>query len=187
MSTPAQIISIFAMGFNILSFQFKAPKKIMGCQMIGTMLFAVSMFMLNAITGGIMNILGMIRSIVYMNAERIPLSKKTLTTLFIATYFLSYASVFLFFGGDPTAKNLLVELLPVIAMTSITIGFARNDSKTIRRMGFINSPCWLAYGIFVRSIGSILCEVVGIGSIIVGTIRHDLKKKSVKEKNPEQA
>lgn len=178
MYTVAQIISIFAMGFNILSFQFKAPKKIMGFQLIGTLLFAISMFMLNAITGGIMNLLGMTRSLVYMNTERIPLSKKSLTILFVVTYFLSYASVFLFFGVEPTLTNLLVELLPVIAMTSITIGFSLNDSKIIRRMGFINSPCWLFYGIFVRSIGSILCEVIGLGSIIVGVIRHDIGKKA---------
>ena len=177
MNIVAQIISIFAMGFNILSFQFKAPKRIMGCQLVGTLLFAISMFMLNAITGGIMNLLGMTRSLVYMNTERIPLSKKSLTILFVVTYFLSYASVFLFFGVEPTLTNLLVELLPVIAMTALSVGYASNNSKIIRRMGFISSPCWFFYGIFVHSIGSILCEMICFGSIIVGIIRHDLGKK----------
>ena len=177
MTLAAQIISIFAMAFNILSFQFKSPKRIMACQLVGTFFFGVSMFMLNAPSGGIMNVLAFLRSLVYLNIHRIPLSSRTLTVAFILSYFVAYASVFLIFGTEPTLRNLIVELLPIIAMIALTFGYARNSSKAIRRMGFINSPCWLAYGICVGSIGSILCEVVGIGSLIIGTLRHDLEKK----------
>ncbi len=174
----AQIIGIVAMAAIILSYQFKSPKKLMACQLVGTFLFMVNMIMIGAVTGAIMNLLGFLRSLVYMKPERLRIPLKVITALFVTSYIISYACVFLFLGTEPTVENLLLEFLPIIGMVAVTIGFASNNSKTIRRLGLINSPCWLTYNIFHFSIGGILCEAFGIVSILSATVRHDLKKQS---------
>ena len=64
----------------------------------------------------------------------------------------------------------------VIGMISTTISFRLTDAKSIRRYGLISSPSWLIYNIANFAIGAIICEVLSLGSIILGIIRLDRKK-----------
>jgi len=84
---------------------------------------------------------------------------------------------FALFGTELNPKNLILELLPVIGMSAMTIAFAGNNAKVIRLSGFISSPSWLIYNIFNNAIGGILCESFGLVSIISSLIRIDILGK----------
>lgn len=170
----AQAIGIVAMTTNIVAYQFKSKKSILLCMFAGSALFAVNMFMLGAVMGGIMNILGVARSLVYMNKERLGKHVVLANILFLCAYALSYVLTFTLIGTEPTLKNLIVELLPVIGMSVMTLAFSGDNSRVIRRVGLINSPCWLVYNIFNYAIGGILCETFGLVSIISSIIRIDI-------------
>lgn len=172
----AQSIGIVAMCFNVLSFQFKNKQTILACQLIGGALFAVNYFLLNAVTGGLLNTLGVIRAIVFLNRDSLKKVLKPIIGGFIALFFVSYILTFTVFGKEPTVANFLLELLPVIGMTAVTFGFAGKDAKTVRVCGFINSPCWLIYNCLNFAIGAILCEVFSIVSLVSAFIRLDLKR-----------
>ena len=90
----AQAIGIAAMVGNIISYQFKSKKTLLFIQFISASLFAVNMFMLDALMGGILNIVGMARALVYMNKEKIKIPIKLVNFIFIILYPLS---VLLFF------------------------------------------------------------------------------------------
>ena len=177
----AQAIGIVAMVLNIVAFQFKSKRTLLMFICVGSSLFSVNMFMLGAVTGGLMNILSAIRSLVYVNKDRLPIPVKWVNVMFISAYLISYVLSFTVFGIDPTVRNFILELLPIIAMSSMTFAFAGNNAKVIRLSGFINSPCWLVYNIFNNSIGGILCESFALVSIISALIRIDILGKKDKE------
>ena len=169
-----QAIGIVAMALNISAYQFKSKRSILLCLCMGSALFSVNLFLLGAVTGAIMNVLSVIRSLVYVKMDRLPISIKWVNVLFIVTYLISYVLSFTVFEIEPTAKNLLLELLPIISMIAMTFAFATDNSKTVRLAGFISSPCWLIYNIFNLAIGGILCEIITLVSITSALIRIDI-------------
>ena len=179
-----QAIGIVAMAFNITAFQCKRKQALLMLICVGSSLFSINMFMLGAVTGGFMNILGTIRSLVYVNKDKLPISVNLVNIMFVLAYLISYVLSFAVFGTEPTVKNFMLELLPIIAMSAMTFAFAGNNSKIIRLSGFISSPCWLVYNIFNNAIGGIICEVFILISIISALIRIDIieKKKEDKKK-----
>lgn len=183
MILTAQIIGIFAMAANVAAYQFKNKRNVILCQLAGSALFAVNMFMLDALMGGLLNVVGIVRAIVYVNKDRLKIPVKLVNGIFMALYLASYILVFAVFGKEPTPFNLTVEILPLIGMGAMTVGLSMKDSKAIRICGFINSPCWLIYNSFVFSMGGILCEVFGMVSVISAYIRLDMKNGKDRDKD----
>ena len=172
----AQLVGIVAMAFNILSYQQKTQKGVIGFQLFGSMLFAVNYFLLGATVGGILNLVGTVRAVVFLNREKTHAEHPAWLVGFTAVYLLSYLLTFTVFQKVPTVFNLIVEFLPVIGMTATTVSFRLKDAATIRRFGLISSPSWLVYNIVNFSIGAICCEVLSLGSILIGMLRLDRGK-----------
>jgi len=173
----AQIVGLFAMAFNIFSYQQKTQKAAIAFQLGGSILFAVNYLMLGAVVGGILNAVGTVRALVFLNKEKLNATRPVWLIGFTAVYLLSYVLTFTLFGKEATLFNLIVEFLPVIGMTATTISFRLSDAKDIRRFGLISSPSWLVYNIVSFSVGAIICEVLSLGSIFIGMLRLDRSKK----------
>lgn len=173
MDLTVQIIGLFAMAFNILSYQQKTRTRAIGFQLFGGLLFSIHFFMLGAIVGGLLNAVAVIRAVVFLNKEKLRADRLPWLLGFIGVYLASYVLTFTVFGMELTAGNLFVEFLPVIGMTATTISFRLQDAKAIRRYGLISSPSWLVYNIANVSIGAIICEVLSLGSILIGILRLD--------------
>jgi hypothetical protein len=90
----------------------------------------------------------------------------------VALYVLTFTA----FGKEPTAVNLIIEILPIVGMMASSIGYMLASSGAVRRLGLISSPAWLTYNIYYASVGAIICEVISLGSIFLGMYRHDRKK-----------
>ena len=172
----AQTVGIVAMAFNILSYQQKGSKGVIVMQLFGGALFSVHFFMIGATVGGILNLIGTLRAVVFSNREKFKADHIFWLYLFITLYLGSYVLAFTVFGRPFTPVMALVELLPVIAMTATTFGFRSAGAKTIRRFSLISSPSWLVYNIVFVSVGAIICEVFSLFSIIIGMLRYDIKK-----------
>ncbi len=172
----AQIIGVAAMLVNVLSFQCKKQRPLIVMQLISSSLYATNLFLLNAPTGCILNLVGMCRAVVFSNKKTFRADSKAWLFGFSAAYVGVYVLTFAVFAKEPTAKNFIVEFLPVIGMIATTVGFYRDGSKDIRALSLINSPCWLIYHLTTGSIGGICGEVLTLISIFVGFFRHDRKK-----------
>ena len=173
----AQVIGIFAMIFNLLSYQQKTRNKAIIFQLFGTTLFTINFLMLGAMVGGLLNLVGAIRAIVFINKEKFHADHIAWQIGFVIVYFASYILTFTVFGKEPTLFNFIIEFLPLIGMIATTISYRFTDAKAIRRFGLISSPAWLVYNIANLAVGAILCEVLSLGSIIIGIIRLDRKKQ----------
>lgn len=172
----AQIIGLFAMAFNIFSYQQKTQRGAIAFQLGGSILFAVNYLMLGAMVGGILNAVGIVRALVFLNREKTKATHPAWLIGFTAVYLLSYVLTFTVFGKEATPFNLIVEFLPVIGMTATTISFRLSDAKSIRRYGLVSSPSWLVYNVVSMNLGAIICEVLTLGSIFIGMFRLDRKK-----------
>lgn len=171
-----QAVGIAAMVFNILSYQQKQQRTVIVFQFFGSLLFALSFLMLGALVGGILNIIGILRALVFMNKEKLHAGHPLWLLGFITAYLAVYIMTFTVLGAEPTFSNLLIEGLPVIGMTAITLGFWMTDAKAVRQMGLISSPSWLIYNLACGSIGAICCEIFTLVSIFIGMFRLDRKK-----------
>lgn len=169
----AQAIGIVAMALNILSFQWKNQRSIIITQLFGAVLFVISFYLLGAVTGAVLNFLGILRGIVFSNKRLFRADKVIWVLGFTVLFFASYAATFLVFDKEPAAFNLIIEFLPIIGMIASTISFYLGDAKAVRRLALVSSPAWLVYNITQSAIGGIICEVVSLISITVGILRHD--------------
>ena len=171
----AQIIGILAMIMNVFSLQLKTQKNIIRMQLLGSVLFVVNMFMLNAVMGCILNAIGILRAVVYSNKTFFKAEKKAWIYLFLILYVCAYVVSFTVFKKAPTAKNLIIEFLPLVAMFVTTLSFSKKKSSDVRKFVFISDPLWLTYNCVNFSIGGALCEIFNLVSTIAAIIRLDLK------------
>ena len=174
----AQAIGIVAMGFNILMYQNKTPKGAIAFQLIGASLFAVNFFMLGATVGALMNIIAVVRNLVFLNKERLHADHPLWLVGFVAVYIGAYVLTFTAFGKEWTLASGVLEFLPVIAMTAATVSYRCKDAAVIRRYGLITSPAWLVYNCINTAIGAIICEALSLVSIVIGMLRLDRGDKT---------
>ena len=169
----AQSIGIIAMLFNILSYQSKQQRWIIALQLCGGALFAVNYLLLGATVGGLLNILAAVRAVIFLFKEKLKSDRLPWLFAFVLLYITVYVLNFTLFGKEPTPYNLIIEILPVIGMTALNIGFRLKNASDVRRCGLVSSPAWLIYNIASGSWGAIACEVLTLVSIVIGMIRHD--------------
>lgn len=179
--TIAQIISIAAMAFCILSYQQKKAEGVITLQLFGGVLFAISFLMLGAYGGGILNIVAAIRAILFLKKDTFHTDKPFWLPVFFTVYVLAYVATFTVFHKEPTPFHLILECLPVIGMVATTLAFRLGDARIIRRYSLVSSCSWLIYNIAALSIGAICCEAFSIVSIFIGMYRLDRKKPENKE------
>lgn len=175
MQHVSQIIGVFAMALNILSYQGKEQKGVIAFQLGGSTLFAVHFFMLGAYTGGLLNVVAIVRAFVFLKRDVFNSEHIAWFFAFEAIYALSYAATFALFDTPFDAKHAILEILPLIGMTATTAAFRSKSAKSTRLSALISSPSWLVYNIFSRSVGAICCEALSLISVFVGFFRLDKK------------
>ena len=184
--TVAQIIGIFAAAMNILSYQCKSKSKLIFIQIFCSLIFTANYLMLGAVVGGLMNGIAVIRAIFFLYKDKWHLNEKLLIGSFIAAFIASYVLAFTVFEVEPIPKNFIIEILPVIGMSAVTVSFNMKNATAVRIIGItLSSPGWLVYNVCSGSIGAILCEVFSLASLAVGIIRHDIKRKPKEENTTE--
>ncbi|MBP3705705.1 MAG: YgjV family protein [Clostridia bacterium] len=153
----AQFIGIIAMVFNILSYQGKKQSTVIFLQLFGGAFFAVNFLMLGASVGGLLNIIATIRAIIFLYKDKLKADRTPWFVAFITSYISVYILSFTVFSKEPTTFNLIIEILPVIGMLALNIGFRLKNASDVRKCGLVSSSAWLIYNIVVGSWGAIIC------------------------------
>ena len=100
-----QVIGCIAAVFNILSYQFKQQKHVILMLCISSVLFCGSYVLTGAITGGILNGIGVLRSIVYMNKQKFKAESIWWLVFFCSLYVTTYVLAFTVFGKPFNHSN----------------------------------------------------------------------------------
>ena len=176
MEIVAQAFGIVGMLFNILVFQQKKQENVLICQFFAAATFAVNYFMLGAMVGGMLNVIGAVRSVVFYFKDKTHANSIAWLIIFVLAFASSYPLTFFAFGTDMNTKNFIIELLPVIAMIVATISLRVGVARAVRFFCLFTSPMWLVYNCFSGSYGAIASEILNLISIITGIIRLDIKR-----------
>ena len=187
MVLAGQIISIFAMTANILAAQNKKKSGIIAFELCGTSLFAISFFLTESYVGAMLNLVGVFRSLIFLNEKKTRANHPLWLVFFISLYVTSFVLNFAVFEVEFIWSNVIFEVLPVCGMTLGTVGYRMKNATGTRRINIIRSPLWLIYNAFyANNIGATICESLSIISMITAMIRLDFKKAEAEGENAEE-
>ena len=177
MEIVAQAFGVLGMIFNIFVFQQRKQSGVLVCQFMAALTFALNYLLLGAMVGGILNLVGALRALVFYFEKATKARSIPWLVAFILMFSASYPLTFLVFNTPVSARSLIIEALPVLAMVIATVALRAGKARVVRSLGLISSPMWLVYNCFSGSIGAIASEILNLISIIVGIIRIDIKGK----------
>jgi len=164
-----QLIGFVWTVFILSAFQAKKRSSILLIQLIGAICFMLHFFLLDALSGSIMNGLVAVRSLVfYFRGKKKWADSVVWLPVFII---LGVAAIVVTWNG-------WLSLLPLIGLISTTFAQFSQKPMVVRLLTLPNCPCWLVYNSFAGSISGVITEILIAISIIVGFLRHDVKKKA---------
>ena len=167
-----QIIGLLAVAIFLLSYQMKERRGIIITNVVSRGLYILQYLLLGAFSGAILDILGMISSII---AERKHLSfiKKHIKAVFFSINIIIIASGVIIALINKSA----LDLFPVIGVLLHTSAFWISDEKIIRRVSLAGSPFWFIYNFLSRAYGSAIGDILTMVSIIIAMIKYSNVKK----------
>ncbi|MBQ4465386.1 MAG: YgjV family protein [Oscillospiraceae bacterium] len=158
-----QGIGLLAVAVFILSYQIRSNRWLFLLQLIGSALFCVQFFLLDAKSGCLSLAVNILRNALMMKYRdwhwvRQKWCPAVITLLFTGVLFLTW--------------NGPVSLLAFAASVTSTFAYWSNSPRRIRMVNLVcASPCWLIYDVIVHSIGGIISESITIVSILVSFLR----------------
>ena len=152
-----------AIALVILQFQFNNRNKIQYTKMGASLSLFFHYLLLGATVGAIMNILGILRTYLYIKYEG---NKKILVAFLI----IFPISVLITSEG-------LISIFPLIGMIAGTIAFWMSNPKYIRLISLICNPAWIIYALFIGSHQGVINESILLMSVLIGIYRFDIKKE----------
>ena len=159
----AQIIGILGLICSLLSFQMKTRKWIMVLQMIASLSFSAQLFLLGAVTGGCVDLISFIRTLIFSRNGKKWASSPVWLYIFIAVMIVT---------GIFTWQNAW-DLLPIAGSILSTVALWMKKEKNIRLISLTIGPCWLIYNLVKGAWSGALNEVLAMTSIVIGLLRND--------------
>lgn len=172
----AQAVGFVGMIMAFISFQKSNREGIILFQIMASFIFTLHFTLLGTITndytGAVMNVLGVIRNIIFLHREKSWANNKAWLYIFLLFFIVS---------GIITYRNIF-SLFPVLGMCIASVALWMRNSKHTRFIVIFASPCWLIYNIVNHSIPGVLTESFVLISLTISIIRYDLLKIPVKVK-----
>jgi len=167
----AQIIGVFGLVCSLLSFQMKKRKWIMAFQMTASLSFSAQLFLLGAITGGCVDMISFIRTMIFSQNGKKWASSPIWLYVFIA----------IMIGTGLLTWQNAWDILPIAGSILSTIALWMKREKHIRLISLAVGPCWLVYNLVKGAWSGALNEVLAMTSIVIGLLRNDTGKKNQTE------
>ncbi len=164
-----QAVSVLAMIFQILSFQFKKNSTYLVLFGTGGLIFAISFFLMgkSGYASAVINLIGVFKSFTFAHPKK-KLFRRTYMLVFIGLYIISTVAVTVI-----TKHFDWLAYLILLAQIVGTVAIWTDSARIIRiaQLAFI-SPAWLLNCSINFSIGGILCHVFMIVSILISIKRY---------------
>lgn len=163
-----QAISIFAMAFQIIAFQFRKNTTYLILHGTGGIAFAVSFFLMgpSGYSSALINTVGVAKSFTFAHHN-----KKMFQRVFLILFICLYAAVTVA-TTIITGKFEWISFLILLAQIVGTVAIWTDSARIIRivQLVFV-SPVWIVNCIINFSLGGIICHIFIIISIIISIKR----------------
>ena len=162
-----QCFGIAAFVIAFLAYQAKTSQRLLVIQSGAILCFCIHYALLGAITGFALNVICLMRNVIFANKSKKIFSSK------LWPYILALITVVI---GIFTWEDWYSILL-IIALAVNTVCMALPTSQGIRISLLVTCPFALVYNIFVLSIGGMVNESLSIISSVIGIVRFNKDKK----------
>ncbi len=161
-----QIIGMIGFIFLGISNLTKTRKKIILFQILSCFAFSIHYFLINALTAAILNLIGVLRGIMFYNKKEANNKYKL--------YFIGYILLYLIVGII-TYDNIF-SIFPIIAYILYTISVFNEKEIVMKFINLTISIMWLIYDLSYLSFGGITSDILMISTGIIGIIILKSKK-----------
>ncbi len=166
-----QSLGILAMIITFISYQTNKKRTLLVIQTAATLCTCLSFFFLDAATGFALNIVCIVRNVVFYFIDR----KSKLYYPSVAVITLAMVGVGALSWQGP------VSLLMIIALAVNTVFMSVGVPQILRKSILFTSTLVIIYNIVVFSIGGIANEGISIVSSVIGIIRYRKDKSGKKQ------
>lgn len=170
----AQLIGIFAMLTISFSVQCRKKKHMMMVQSCAHMLYAFQYALLGAISAAYMDVMAIIRNILFYKYDK---NKKQIPII-LSIFIIILTSII----GYLNYTNIL-SLVPVIIAILYTIGASFKDPKVYKYVFGFCAIAWLFYNLKFKAYVCVIGNIMEIISTIIALIRDTKYKKTTKKKH----
>ena len=160
-----QLLGVVAIILGIISYQVKTDKKLLFVLMLNGAVFAVHYYLLGAMPAAVMNVVGVVRNIVYSGKE-----KKFYHPVLIPALFAVIMGVMGTLSWQGPESILVIAGLVI---NTVCVSF--KNPQNIRKSILVTSPMVLVYDAYAGSIGGVIYEAMVIVSSIIGIVRYKNK------------
>ena len=164
----AQIIGIIILFITVISIQQKTKEKILACQILANILDAIQYFLLNALTGGVIAIINVIRCVIFYYYKK---KDKKPSLLFLIIFIIIAIT-----SGILSWQNAW-SIIPIIVSIVFTYGLWQDNVTVTRICTAITSGGWSAYQLIFLAYARMIASISEFLSAIIAIIRFDVLKK----------
>jgi hypothetical protein len=165
-----QCFGIAAFAIAFLAYQAKTSKKLLIVQTGAILCFCIHYALLGAMTGFALNVVCLVRNIIFSNRDKKIFSSK------LWPYVLGLVIIMI---GIFTWESWYSILL-IIALSVNTVCMSLPTSQGIRISLLVTCPLAFVYNIFVFSVGGLVNESLSIISSVIGIVRYHRGEKNKK-------
>ena len=167
MKIAAQVVGLVGIICSLLSFQQMERKHVMLFQMTASALFCIQLFMVGAITGGCVDSISFVRTVVFSQNDK----KWAASPVWLGVFIAAMIATGILTWQDGWS------ILPIIGSVLSTVALWMKKSGHIRIISLFVGPCWLVYNLIHGAYTGALNEVLAMISIVIGMVRHDIRRK----------
>ena len=171
----AQLFGFLALGAVVLSYQQKNRLALLRLQILANALFALSYFMLGAMSMAVMSIINMARSYVFSKDETNWGKNPAWLYIFLAVPII----------GSIIAWEGPLSLLVMSATLLLTVALYSKNLTFMRRMFLVPPLLYFTYNLANRAYGGIGSDLFSFASAAIAIWRFDIRKQKNKEHEEE--
>jgi len=171
----AQIFGLLGALSMLLSSWQKTRKRVLMLIALDSIFYFLQYIILGALSGALANVVGIIRTLVFMHKKEYKLLQKDIILyLIITTYVI--VGIFTYDG--------IISMFPIIVSISYSIVLWQDNVKKIRIGSAIMIFSWIVYNLSVQAYVGAIVETILFISGVTAVIKIDvLKDKSLKNRN----
>ena len=169
----SQILGAIGIIVGLTVYAGKTRPQILACKFVSDAIWVANFLLVGGYTGSLLNAIGMVREVVFYHRG----TKKWASNRFWLYLFAALALLSPIMEWVQLGSFSWLPLLPACGSTCSVFSLYSRRPMTMRILGLLTQAFWLAYGIILHNVTSVLSSIMIITSVFIGMIREIIAKK----------
>ncbi len=169
-------IGIIAFILGVAAFQSNKHKGIVVAKLGSEAAFTIQYYLLDAPTGAIMNLVGVVRNFIFYKLVEKEKSTKAAMWIFCGIYIIS--AIITWEGPQ--------SLLPLVGKLCSTVAYSLKNTRTIRILNVPTLVMWVVYNCTCSAWEALATDAISLISVLIAMGRFDIVPYFKKKKNSAQ-